>query len=199
MRGFRRVRGGFEGAGEPAELQLIANLMKDVVITLGEDPDQLDEVDDDPLAALEKELDGALLPSSDPALALLLRDMSEDPAEAEEMRFLAEAGVRSAKVANLGAVYRRLTSSDGTFVIPTDEAPAWLGAINDLRLVLAARLDIDSAERAEQVTDRATYLAENPGAVDSDEPDHQLALLYAMMSWWQDSLLDAMRFSMPRG
>lgn len=202
MRGFRRVRGGFAAAGEDYELALVARLMADVMIILGEDPDDLAD-EDDPLAALERELGGALLPSDDPALALLLRDMSEDPDEADEMRHLAEGGVRQVKISNLTTVYRRLDGASGEFVVPESEVSAWLSAFNDLRLVLAARLDITDSAKAEEITERATRLAENDAPDETlseeQEMENQLCLMYAMMSWWQDSLLDALRFSMPRG
>ena len=64
----------------------------------------------------------------------------------------------------------------------------WLGALNDLRLVLAQRLGIDSAEAAEDVH---AIAREAPPPHESDEFRWRrgAALSYDMLTWWQESLL----------
>lgn len=202
MFGFKRVRGGVSAGGDAMELELVANLMRDVMIVLGEDYDSAVTPDDDPLAVLERELAPVAPPSNDPALARLLPDMSEDPETAEEMRELTESSVRSAKVGHLKTIYQTLAGAEGMFIVPEKDVPAWLGGLNDLRLVLAARLDIDDSKKADEVTEKAMDLAERTepieGLTEEEEMNNQLALMYAMVSWWQDSLLDALRFHRPR-
>lgn len=202
MFSFRRVRGGVSSGGDLFELELLASLMRDVVSILGEDVAVVD-ISDDPLEALAKELEPVGEPSPDPAIARLLPDMSENPDEAQELRKLTESGVRSAKVTNLTTVYRTLSNSTGKVFVPEDDIPAWMTALNDLRLVLGTRLEIDDTERAEEVAVRAGEIADGQGSetelTEEEEVDNQLMLVYAMVTWWQDSLLDAVRFSRPRG
>lgn len=202
MFSFKRVRGGVRSGGELFELELIASLMRDVVSILGDDVAVVD-MSDDPLAALEKELAPIAEPSFDPVLDRLLPDMSEVPEEARELRELTESGIRSTKVSNLTLVYRTLANSAGDVFVPEADIPAWLSALNDLRLVLGTRLDIDDAERADDVAVKAGKIADgeysDAALTEDEEVENQLMLVYSMMSWWQDSLLDAVRFGRPRG
>ncbi|WP_182353953.1 DUF2017 family protein [Flaviflexus huanghaiensis] len=201
MYGFKRVRGGVSSGGDIFELELVASLMRDVVAILGEDVAVVD-VTDDPLAVLERELAPSAEPSFDPVVERLLPDMSEDPDEARELRELSESSVRSTKVSNLTSVYRALSSSTGRVFVAEDEIPVWMSALNDLRLVLGTRLDINDEARAEEVAARAGEIADGHHANplrDEDEVEHQLMLVYAMITWWQDSLIDAVRLRRPRG
>ena len=202
MLSFRKVRGGVSSGGDIFELELVASLMRDIVSILGEDVAVVD-VSDDPFEALEREFAPAQDASQDPAIARLLPDMSEDPDEARELRELTESGVRSAKVSNLTTVYRALNSSTGRVFVPDEDIQVWLSALTDLRIVLATRLDIDSSERSEEVAQSAADIADGKTS-DEDLPeeeqvDHQLTLVYAMITWWQDSLIDAVRLRGPRG
>ncbi|WP_054952188.1 DUF2017 family protein [Flaviflexus massiliensis] len=202
MLSFRRVRGGVSSGGDLFELELVASLMRDIVAILGEDVAVVD-LSDDPLDALERELAPSKDLSHDPAIVRLLPDMSEDPEEARELRELTESGVRANKVSNLTTVYRALNTSTGRVFVPENEIPAWLAALSDLRLVLGTRLDIDSSERADEVAKRAGEIADgmvtDEGMTEEEQVDHQLTLVYAMITWWQDSLLDAVRMRGPRG
>lgn len=202
MYSFKRVRGGVASGGDIFELELIASLLRDVVAILGEDIAVVD-VTDDPLDALAKELAPVPEPSFDPVIDRLLPDMSEDPEEARELRELTESGVRSTKVSNLTSVYRTLSSSTGRIHVPEAEIPVWMSALNDLRLVLGTRLDIDDEGRAEEVAHRAGEVADGTHSdkelTEEEEVENQLMLVYAMVTWWQDSLIDAVRFSRPRG
>lgn len=201
MYSFKRVRGGVSSGGDLFELELIASLIRDVVAILGEDVSVID-VTDDPLDALARELAPVPEPSFDPVMDRLLPDMSEDPEEARELRDLTESGIRSTKVSSLTAVYRGLSNSTGSIFVPEADIPMWMTALNDLRLVLGTRLDIDDAERAEEVAVRAGEIADglhsDSELSEDEEVENQLMLVYAMVTWWQDSLIDAVRFSRPR-
>ena len=78
-----------------------------------------------------------------------------------------------------------------------------MAALNDLRLVLATRLDIDSSERADEIAHRAGEIADGLHPQDPEdeeqEVENQLILVFAMITWWQDSLIDAVRLRRPRG
>ena len=103
------------------------------------------------------------------------------------------------KVAHLALVRDQLASADDCVRIPERDIPSWLAALTDLRLVLATRLDITDEESATRASQRAQAYARGAQGVDDDEVSRELTLLYGMMSWWQDSLLQAVRFSRPAG
>lgn len=78
----------------------------------------------------------------DPALARLLPDAYRNDAEAaSEHRRLTELGLVDRKAANALAVIRAL-EGDAVALDPAD-VQAWLRHLTDLRLVLAARLQIE--------------------------------------------------------
>ncbi len=91
---------------------------------------------------------GASAPPLDPALARLLPDAYRGDQEASsEHRQLTELGLVDRKVANARAVIASLggTRTTGAHVITLDPAgvQSWLRHLTDLRLVIAARLQIE--------------------------------------------------------
>lgn len=65
----------------------------------------------------------------------------------------------------------------------------WLAALNDVRLALAGELGIDSREAENKV-------AELAHACDLEQPRSEATMsagMYMMVTWWQDSLLTAVR------
>lgn len=153
--------------------------------------------DDAVLAALDFEpaSDGAPDAPSDPALARLLPPMShDDPALSAELRALTEDSVRAGKVSRLEVVWRELDEpavrSDAV-VVRAGQEGRWLAALTDVRLVLASRLGISDEADAEAVYERAQ--GEGTDAEDErDEVTDALATMYAALTWWQESLLEAM-------
>lgn len=134
-------------------------------------------------------------PPRDPALARLLPPASTDDDElAAEMRRLTEGALRATKVNQLRVVHRTLTGSSGPVVVRDGQERAWLAALTDLRLVLAARLGIETDEDAERVYERA---GSSDPQTPADELDAALTSLYAALTWWQESLLDAMSGGLP--
>ncbi len=123
---------------------------------------------------------------ADPALARLLPDLvargEAADGEAERLRALTEPGIVAAKRANL-AEAAALLSMD-PLRVPAADAPRFASALNDIRLVLAERLGIESEEDAARVA----AAEENP----DDELEHYLALLYGFVSWLQESLMTAL-------
>ncbi|RKW71880.1 DUF2017 family protein [Galactobacter caseinivorans] len=121
----------------------------------------------------------------DPALARLLPDLiaasDATEGEAERLRALTEPVVVEGKREALAEAVRLLTAHP--LKVPADSAPRFASALNDIRLVLAERLGIETAEDAERIH----------GAEDSeDEMDRYLALLYGFVSWLQESLMTAL-------
>ena len=91
---------------------------------------------------------GASAPPLDPAMARLLPDAYRGDAEAaSEHRQLTELGLVDRKAANARAVIASLdgAGSGGPRLVSLDPAgvQSWLRHLTDLRLVLAARLQID--------------------------------------------------------
>lgn len=153
--------------------------------------------DDALLAALDFEPshDGAPDAPADPALARLLPPMShDDPALSAELRALTEDSVRAGKVSRLEVVWRELSAPDvrpDAVVVPTGKEGAWLAALTDVRLVLASRLGIDDEADADAVYERAQDEGPAPDN-EHDEVTDALATMYAALTWWQESLLEAM-------
>jgi hypothetical protein len=149
------------------------------------------------LAALDFEptSDGAPDAPSDPALARLLPPMShDDPALSAELRALTEDSVRTGKVARLEVVWRALAgpaARPDAVVVPAGEEGRWLAALTDVRLVLASRLGIADEADAEAVYERAQGEGQAAGD-EQDEVTDALATMYAALTWWQESLLEAM-------
>lgn len=137
--------------------------------------------------------DLARIPMDD-AIARLLPDMSEDPDLAHELRAMTQDALAAAKAENLATFYASLEGDNDVVWVANDDAPAWLASSNDIRLVLAARLDVVDDSSSEEVYKRASYLTGEEAAHAGREvetEDDLLAVLYAMLTWWQESLLHA--------
>ncbi len=138
----------------------------------------------------------------DEAIARLLPDMSEDPALAGELRSMTQDSLASVKSENLATFFASLDGDSDVVWVENENAPAWLAASNDIRLVLAARLDIIDDSSSEEVYQRASYLTGEEAAAAGravENQDDLLAVLYAMLTWWQESLLHAVGMKARRG
>jgi len=131
---------------------------------------------DDPLVAMIG-IDPDAAPSEDPALLRLLPDafVDDDEAAAEFRRFT-ERELRSGKVENALAVQRDLEAGGG-IVVTSQSMPAWLGFLNDARLVLGARLGLTEENQDD--------LAELP----DDDPRAALFGLYGWLTYVQEALV----------
>jgi hypothetical protein len=171
---FTRRRGRVSAELDAGEAQLLSALASDLLVLLddGEQPDA------DPLAALVGLGSGPVERPSDPALARLLPDAYPDDAEAAtEFRRFTEHDLRAGKRAHAGTVIAALAphlERGGKVPVDRDEADAWLGALNDLRLVLATRLGVTED----------TDLDPPP-----DDPRAHALLVYGWLGWLQESLL----------
>ena len=65
---------------------------------------------------------------------------------------------------------------------------SWLGALNDIRLGLAGELDLSDQHDAQRIEELA--LSEPTG-----ERSQTVAAIYMLITWWQDSLLEAVNNS----
>ena len=171
---FSRRAGGIRAKLDAVEADVLSSLAADLLVLLGEQ----DEPDADPLAALVGLSSGPVTAPEDPALARLLPDAySDDREAAEEFRRYTEGDLRAAKRASAGAVLASLaplTGQGGKLVLDREQADAWLGCLNDLRLVLGTRLEVS------EDTDL------DPAA---DDPRGQALHVYGWLGWLQESLL----------
>ena len=222
MRAFRRVSEGFACGLDGWERELLARLALEVRALLQADvPAREDagapaaasplartdpgrpgesERDREVLAALDFEVDPPAnhvhtgRSTSDPVVGILLPEASEDPVTAMEVSGLTRARLRDDKVdrlARLVAELRAPSGPEGTVLVTLGQEADWLGAINDVRLVLAQRLGIESVQDAGRVHDIASQ-----EAPDSETPHEQwyrgTALVYGMVTWWQESLVSVL-------
>ena len=172
---FKRRRGAVTADLDPGEAGLLAALAEDLLGLLGEGAAAPDE---DPLAALVGLSSGPLAPPEDPALARLLpAAYADDEHAAAEFRRFTEHDLRAAKRADAGGVLATLApllGRGGRLSLDRDQVDAWLGALNDLRLVLGTRLEV-TEDTALDVPD--------------DDPHAQALLVYGWLGWLQESLL----------
>ena len=221
MRAFRRVPEGLACGLDDWERELIARLALEVRGLLQADapcaedagesetsspsrPDPVrpgeSERDREVLEALDFDLDAPTnrvhvgSPNADPVIAVLLPQASEDPITAMEVSRLTRARLRSDKadrLERLAAELRAPSGPEDTVLVPPGQESDWLGASNDIRLVLAQRLGIESAQDAERV--HSVAFQEAPEEETSREQWYRgTALVYDMVTWWQESLVSAL-------
>ena len=178
---FKKQRGGVRADLDPVEVDVLSAVCSDLLVLLGEQ----DAADADPLAALVGLSDGPAERPEDPALARLLPDAyGDDDAAATEFRRYTEGDLRAGKRANASAVLASLsplTDRGGRLLLDRDQADAWLGCLNDLRLVLGTRLEVTEETELDP---------------DDDGPRGQALQVYAWLGWLQESLLGCLD---PRG
>ena len=115
----------------------------------------------------------------DPALLRLLPDVDPDDAErSTEFRRLTEFDLKQAKAHNVRIVLLGL-SRGSDLTLNHDEVLAWMKGLNDLRLVLAVRLGIDTEEAQEEKYAHREDLSES---------EDLTLTLYDFLTWIQDRL-----------
>ncbi|MGW1586058.1 DUF2017 domain-containing protein [Streptomyces sp. NPDC002386] len=157
--------GGAAVALDVVEISIIRSLAVQLLELIG--PGPAEDAGADPLAGLFA--DGPSEPPADPVLRRLFPDAYGDPerepasrAEAEErqahsaeFRRYTENDLRAGKRENALAVIRTLdalnASDEGGAVLKLspEESRWWLGALNDLRLAIGARLEITDEDDTE--------------------------------------------------
>lgn len=122
----------------------------------------------------------------DPALTRLLPQAHrDDPELAAEFRRLTETGLRARKRSNLALASAAL-QREGNVMLDRQEAAALLKGLTDTRLVLGERLGL----RSDEDTERIAGILRRQG--DSDDPWVSAALLYDVLTWWQEALVEAL-------
>ncbi|MGW7101073.1 DUF2017 domain-containing protein [Streptomyces sp. NPDC054838] len=196
-----RQGGGAAIALDDIEISILRSLAVQLLELIGPgEPEP--PADADPLAVLFAS-DGPTEPPSDPALARLFPDaygagpQAQDGArraEAQELRArsaefrrFTENDLRTRKREDALAVVHSLNgltpAGDGAAVLElTGELPLrWLGALNDLRLTIAARLDITE-------DDESAVLFRLP----DDDPRKPMVMAYLWLGGLQESLIETL-------
>lgn len=110
----------------------------------------------------------------DPTLRRLFPPAYEDERDESAYRELAGAGLLGGRRSSLDVLARTV----GQDRLSAEEADAWLRALNDLRLVLGTRLDVQEDALL--------------GELDPDDPATSGLVLYAYLSWLQEQLVEAL-------
>ncbi|UQX01350.1 DUF2017 domain-containing protein [Streptomyces sp. RerS4] len=190
--------GGAAVALDEIEISILRSLAVQLLELIGPGEPEPQE-DADPLAALFAASDGPTEPPSDPALARLFPDAyggpgagtEDDPEElrarSAEFRRFTENDLRTRKREDALAVVRSLDAltpgGDGAAVLElTGEQPLrWLGALNDLRLTIAARLEITE-------DDESSALFRLP----DDDPRKPMVMAYLWLGGLQETLIETL-------
>jgi hypothetical protein len=188
------MRGHVHAKVDRVEATVLASLVAELLELLGED-EQEDE--QDPLAALVGMPTGDGSRPQDPGLARLFPDAYRDEAfdgdtaqveaAAKEFRRYTEADLRATKQAHASVVLAGLLplrEQGGLLELDRGEVDAWLGCLNDLRLVLGTRLEVTEDTELDPSADDSTA---------------QALHVYGFLGWLQESLLGAVDPVLPGG
>jgi Domain of unknown function (DUF2017) len=166
------------------EVLVITGLLDELGGLLGDDPDAPAAAgDDDVLAGLSWPDSEPVTAPTDPALRRLLPDAyREDPEAAAEFRRYTEATLRDEMAADLHVVRLTLSivSENGHATLDDDTTQAWLRVLNRVRLVLAVRLGIETADDHEAL-----------GSLDDEDPRVGPYLLFEWVGYVLSDLLRA--------
>ena len=176
--GFRRTaRGRIVLRADDTERTILAALVRQLVDFVAPDADPVDQ---DPLAAMVG-IDPFAVRPDDPALHRLFPDAyADDDEAAAEFRRFTERSLRDTKLDHAATVLASLERSGPKITLGDGEAQAWLGTLNDLRLTLASRLDL------QEDTHASFYeLAE-------DDPRFPLFQIYDWFTFLQETLVHAL-------
>ncbi|MDJ0379614.1 DUF2017 domain-containing protein [Streptomyces sp. G-G2] len=192
--------GGAAARLDGIEIQILRSLAVQLLELIGPGPAE-PAADADPLAVLFA-ADGPTEPPSDPALARLFPDAYGGPgagggadpeelrAHSAEFRRYTENDLRSRKREDALAVVRSLDAlrsagdegDEGALLELTGELPLrWLGSLNDLRLTIAARLDITE-------DDESAVLFGLP----DDDPRKPMVMAYLWLGGLQETLIETL-------
>lgn len=160
-----------------SERDVLMNLSGQLIEILAE---RVDAAQSDPLAKMIG-ITGHDSPPDDEVLMRLLPNAYADPVDASEFRRYTESDLRTKKAQHAKLVRSQLMEMEnGSILIDSEGALAWLGAINDIRLALGVRLKVDenSHERLELLS--------------PEDPLHAVFAVYSWLGWLQESLVLAL-------
>jgi hypothetical protein len=160
-----------------SEREVLINLVEQIIELLAE---RTDNHVDDPLAAMVG-ITTHDTPPDDEVLLRLLPNAYADQVDASEFRRYTESTLRAKKYAHSMSMRMGLKSAvDGIIEVDHDGANDWLGAMNDIRLALGVRLNVE-----QNSPDELELLA-------PDDPMRGVYAVYSWLGWLQESLIVAL-------
>jgi hypothetical protein len=176
---FRRARkGGVTISMGQVEHQVLQHVLGEMLQLVSVESGG--DAEDDPLARAVG-IGTATEAPEDPALARLFPDgYTDDPEASADFRRYTEPGLRSAKHERLAIALATLGDEPHKMQLDADQAQAWLGALNDSRLVLGERLGVTED------------LEELISALGEDDPRLALLWVYDRLTYLQESLVQAL-------
>jgi len=117
----------------------------------------------------------------DPVLDRLFPPAYDDEHAAMDFRRFTELGLRQQKTAAIHRMLATLPSDHDKVTLTTEDAVAWLTTLNDMRLAISVRLEIETEadhERLQQLPD--------------DDPASGLYHVYDLLTYIQETLVRAM-------
>lgn len=195
-RAFVRRRGRYVAMLDDTERAMLAGLMEQTRLILAPEVEATGDAFDDLVASMGVSLaaqdqagqrDSSTSSERDPALDRLLPTAHRgDDKIAAEFRRLTEEGLRQRKSGNLDTALGRLTAASGNeVVLDKTQAPAFLMALTDVRLLLGERMGMRTEEDA-----AALHAAME--IVDDDDPLVYAMAWYDFLTWLQETLAHAL-------
>lgn len=181
MSKFEKINGGMTLDLELEEAHILINLVEQLLELLGEG-DFFHHYDStDPLAqllAMPKEIEAP----EDPVLLRLLPNAYADPESSLDFRRFTEPQLRGSKQRNLRLMREQLTilvDENHRGLIENIDENLWLKGLNDLRIALSVRLNVD-----ENSFDKYELMPE-------EDQQKSVFAVYFWLGWLQENLLSA--------
>jgi hypothetical protein len=193
-RAFLREKDHYVALLESTERTVLLGLMQQTRLLLSPEIEPTGDAFDDlvasmglSLSAADQQTDSASLDDRDPALDRLLPTAHRGDDEiAAEFRRLTEEGLRQRKSGNLDVALACVDGAVGNrVVLDESQAPAFLMALTDVRLLLGERMGMRTEEDAE-----ALHAAMDD--IDDDDPLGYAMAWYDFLTWLQETLTHAL-------
>ena len=202
-RAFLREETGYVGLLDTTERTVLYGLMQQTRILLSPEIESTGDTFDDLVASMgvslsadhqeietgsfAAEADSSVISDRDPALDRLLPTAHRgDDKVAAEFRRLTEEGLRQRKSGNLDIALDCLSGASGNrVVLDEQQAPAFLMALTDVRLLLGERMGMRTEEDAEALHDAMED-------IDDDDPLGYAWAWYDFLTWLQETLTHAL-------
>lgn len=191
-RAFLRRKNRFVARLDANERAMLSGLMEQTRVILSPEQELTGDAFGDLVASMGvslsaedqgAEADSAGLTDRDPALDRLLPTAHRgDDQIAAEFRRLTEEGLRQRKSANLDVAVERVAAASGDkVVLDESQAPAFLMALTDVRLLLGERMGMRTEEDAAALHEAVETMAD-------DDPLGYALAWYDFLTWLQETL-----------
>ena len=173
----RHGEGIFVASFSTSEVEVLINLAEQLIEILAE---RIDTAHTDPLAEMMG-ISGHDSPPDDEVLLRLLPNAYADPVESADFRRFTESTLRGKKRAHAMVLRLNLLHLENSSVnLDQQGAMAWLGALNDIRLALGVRLNVE-----ENSNERLELLS-------PDDPMRGVYAVYTWLGWLQEGLVHSL-------